>query len=934
MKKNLRNQRKTPSALLFNRSAGAKKINKIFLTLVGLLLLNTCVLAQFVHRNNKKVIDKNGNEIILRGMGLGGWMLQEGYMLEVNAFANPQHQIRARIVDVIGEANTKEFYEAWWANHVTKRDIDSLKAWGFNSVRLPMHYNLYTLPIQEETVPGQQTWLEKGFAMTDALLDWCKANDLYLILDLHAAPGGQGHDAAISDYDATKPSLWEDAANRTKTVALWKKLAERYKDEPMIAGYDLINEPNWNFTGANVNGCNETTNAPLKQLYNDIIAAIRTVDTNHMIFIEGNCWGNNHSGLWPFAETNIVASFHKYWNYNDAGSISGMIGLRDQYNVPIWIGETGENSNTWFTNAIHLFESNGFGWAWWPMKKVGGINSPFSVVRKQGYSNLINYWQNGGTKPSVAEAKAALMELAEGLKIDNVRYRKDIPDAMFRQVYSSETIPYARHVIPGSIPATDYDLGRYNKAYYDTDSANYHVTTQSYTTWNEGWSYRNDGVDIESSGDTDPNANGYLVRSTKDREWLQYTVDVDSSAGYNVTVRYSGGGKIKLLLNGILMSETVTLPSKASISSYVINDIALPKGRQKLRLYFEKGGANISLLKFELSKKLSELAFKALGGETSGTGDAIHVVLNKNLDITSLTDETGFIVKINGVTATIASIEPGAAANQIRITVAEPIDDNDAITLSYNADVVKATDASLLSDFTNLALANTMPVHYALPGKVEAENFFVNVGLQEETCSEGGKDMGYTNPGDYLDHYIRVENAGLFKIEVRVASAGTAGKIEFQQRSKEGVILNSTTVNTPVTGGWQTWQTITTEIRLVEGSSVLRMLVVTPEFNVNWYTFKQLTVASSEDDQGSLNLYPNPSDGKLRIDFPEETFHVNNTLTIKSITGSNLQRRERLAFNDLQNVDVRDIPPGVYIVEFKMNGKQWRSKVIFRNEAN
>ncbi len=143
-------------------------------------------------------------------------------------FANPQHQIRREIVDVIGEANTKEFYEAWWANHVTKRDIDSLKAWGFNSVRLPMHYNLYTLPIQEETVPGQQTWLEKGFAMTDALLDWCKANDIYLILDLHATPGGQGHDAAISDYDDTKP-IALGRCGESHEDGSTSKTAERYK---------------------------------------------------------------------------------------------------------------------------------------------------------------------------------------------------------------------------------------------------------------------------------------------------------------------------------------------------------------------------------------------------------------------------------------------------------------------------------------------------------------------------------------------------------------------------------------------------------------------------------------------------------------------------------------------------------------------------------
>ena len=73
-------------------------------------------------------------------------------------------------------------------------------------IRLPMHYNLYTLPVDKEPVAGENTWLDKGFAITDSLLAWCKANHMYLILDLHAAPGGQGNDINISDRDTTQTS--------------------------------------------------------------------------------------------------------------------------------------------------------------------------------------------------------------------------------------------------------------------------------------------------------------------------------------------------------------------------------------------------------------------------------------------------------------------------------------------------------------------------------------------------------------------------------------------------------------------------------------------------------------------------------------------------------------------------------------------------------
>ena len=79
------------------------------------------------------------------------------------------------------------------------------------------------MPIQQEPVQGENTWLTKGFQMIDDLLDWCEANQIYLILD-HAAPGGQGYDAAISDYDSSLPSLWESDLNKSKTVALWGQL--------------------------------------------------------------------------------------------------------------------------------------------------------------------------------------------------------------------------------------------------------------------------------------------------------------------------------------------------------------------------------------------------------------------------------------------------------------------------------------------------------------------------------------------------------------------------------------------------------------------------------------------------------------------------------------------------------------------------------------
>src|ERR1700754_4060352 len=211
------------------------------------LFINGKAQGGFLKAQGKLIVNEKGEKIILRGMGLGGWMLQEGYMLKLGE-VGPQYRIKKRIEELIGKEKTAAFFDGWLAAQTRKIDIDSKASWGFNSVRLPMHYRLYTLSVEEEPVAGKNTWLEKGFALTDSLLAWCKANHMWLILDLHAAPGGQGNDLNISDRNPNKPSLWESAANRAKMVALWRRLAERYVNEPWIGGYDIINEPNWGFS--------------------------------------------------------------------------------------------------------------------------------------------------------------------------------------------------------------------------------------------------------------------------------------------------------------------------------------------------------------------------------------------------------------------------------------------------------------------------------------------------------------------------------------------------------------------------------------------------------------------------------------------------------------------------------------------------------------
>jgi aryl-phospho-beta-D-glucosidase BglC (GH1 family) len=563
------------------------------------ILLSTLLLSQFgtsqlLKTEGKKIVNEKGENIQLRGLGLGGWMLQEGYMLKTADFAGPQYKIKEKMAELIGVDEMNQFYKAYLKNGITKQDIDFLARSGFNSVRLPMHYNLYTLPIEKEPKEGQNTWLEEGFKMTDDLLKWCTDNKIYLILDLHAAPGGQGNDVNISDNDKSKPSLWESEENQKKTIALWKKMAERYKDSPWIGGYDLINEPNINFTGKNPNGTDETSNAPLWKLQKEITEAIRTVDKKHIIFIEGNAWGNNYNGLIPIWDNNLAFSFHKYWNNNNDETLKFALDLRDKHNMPIWLGETGENSNVWFTELIQLLDKHNIGYAFWPMKKIDNIAGITNVKITPEYQKLLDYWKNGGEKPSKEFARKALMQIAENYKLSNVEIKHDVIDAMFRQTKENTSKPFKNHQIPGKIFAAEYDLGKMGIAYEDKDFINLWVSDSSKRSeWNSGNQMRNDGVDIYKSEN-----NEYYVSKTETREWLQYTINSKSDKAYTFDIKYSSENDAKIRIEDASGKQIATVAMKSTggnenWQTVSKKGISLKKGENKVRIYFENNGINL-----------------------------------------------------------------------------------------------------------------------------------------------------------------------------------------------------------------------------------------------------------------------------------------------------------------------------------------------------
>ncbi len=83
------------------------------LLLLIMIFTSGFICSQNLKTEEKKIVDGNGDEVILKGAGLGGWMLMEGYMMQSSDVADTQHEFRERLEELIGKTKTDEFFDAW-----------------------------------------------------------------------------------------------------------------------------------------------------------------------------------------------------------------------------------------------------------------------------------------------------------------------------------------------------------------------------------------------------------------------------------------------------------------------------------------------------------------------------------------------------------------------------------------------------------------------------------------------------------------------------------------------------------------------------------------------------------------------------------------------------------------------------------------------------
>lgn len=419
---------------------------------------NECVNG-FVKTDGRRMVNGNGEQIVLRGYGTGNWTNPEGFMVGgttpfSGSYSQPKKLDRARSMDALirelcGSKYADEFWPKWYRKHLGERDIQAMAELGYNSVRLVLNSAAFLF---EE--PGI-TFNEDSFRMLDDVLHFCEKYRIYAILDMHAAPGGQSAGACDNGVDS-EPHLFIDEENWERAIVLWEEFARRYKDRWIIAGYDLLNEP--------LNTKESLYLVPkLSLFYDELIARIRMIDRNHMLTIECPIWSTYVSffdhNFDPYCN-NWCIHIHNYGFRPDMQELYTALERSISLDVPIWIGEGG-SSNTAQAVFFEMCAKEGIGFNLWCWKSArredtnahfADMEGPASHKLPADWSLIFNYADKGGPKPGYMKCQQIFDELLDNLEYDKCMHPKKKHKYTLRQ--------------PGIvIPGVGYDHGKSGEAF-------------------------------------------------------------------------------------------------------------------------------------------------------------------------------------------------------------------------------------------------------------------------------------------------------------------------------------------------------------------------------------------------------------------------------------------------------------------------------------
>ena len=403
-----------------------KKTLSQFLSIAVLILVTAHLSdaqSKFVTVRGKEFVAPDGKPLLLKGINLGNWLLPEGYMFKFKT-ANSPRLIQTVINQLIGEDEARRFWKQYRDNYITHDDIRFIKHAGFNSIRVPFNYRLFVTEGEPQKLEGP------GYELLDRVVDWSEREGLYIVLDMHGAPGGQTGDNIDDSWGY--PFLFESAESQDLTINLWRTIAARYSKNGTVLGYDLLNEPIAHYFE------NDNLNPKLEPLYRRIVTAIRTVDVNHIIFLGGARWNTNFTVFGPPFDKKLAYTFHKYWMDVNQSAIEEYVDFREKYNVPVWMGESGENTDEWIASFRKLLETNNIGWCFWPYKKLDATSCLASINRPAEWDAIIAFADHPRTtfeevrknRPRAEKVRKALSDYLEAVKFANCRVNQGYLNAL------------------------------------------------------------------------------------------------------------------------------------------------------------------------------------------------------------------------------------------------------------------------------------------------------------------------------------------------------------------------------------------------------------------------------------------------------------------------------------------------------------------------
>ena len=356
-----------------------------------------------VRIEGRRFVAPDGTTLSIKGINLGNWLVPEGYMFKLQLAKSPS-QIHDGFDRLLGRERAQAFWSTFRDTYVGRDDIRFIKSVGFNTVRIPLHWRLFM--DRDGTIGGD------GWALLDRVLGWVREAGLYAIVDLHAAPGGQTgyHHDDGSGY----PLMFYVPRDRRLAVRLWRAIAERYAGNPAILGYDLLNEPIAAFHDL------ATLNPKLEPFYRDVTRAIRAVDPGRVIFLSAGQWASRFDMMGrPFAP-NLAYTYHSFWSSPQRDSIQRHLNFAARYEVPLFLGETGEFVDEWNEAFRLLHEQHGIGWAFWSYKNLDTSSTVVSIPRPADWDQVVAFIDGTrATRPAQDAIDRAIAQFLDGIRFEN-----------------------------------------------------------------------------------------------------------------------------------------------------------------------------------------------------------------------------------------------------------------------------------------------------------------------------------------------------------------------------------------------------------------------------------------------------------------------------------------------------------------------------------